>query len=155
MARMPKVLVIFCLQVGQVTWSSKVGFPVLNRPSLSLCTNEQSDRRRQRVPSLDMIPAERSTKAPQRKSKAGRKAPSSKPSSTVKSTAKSPRERLAADSLQWKAVKNTASFAGIDEGGGMMMLEELDDVGVEWTEENGAKIAKFVVSRCIRCCPKS
>lgn len=28
----------------------------------------------------------------------------------------------------------------------MMMLEELDDVGIEWQEESGAKIAKFVVS---------
>ena len=55
-----------------------------------------------------------------------------------------PRERLAANSLKWKTVKNTASFAGIDEGGGMMMLEELDDVGVEWQEESGAKIARFV-----------
>lgn len=58
------------------------------------------------------------------------------------------RERLSAASLPWKSMKNTASFAGIDEGGGMMMLEELDDVGVEWEEEGGARIARFVVCQC-------
>jgi ATP-dependent RNA helicase DDX24/MAK5 len=64
--------------------------------------------------------------------------------SSASSKVAAPRERLAANSLKWKSVKNTASFAGIDEGGGMMMLEELDDVGVEWQEESGAKIARFV-----------
>ena len=64
--------------------------------------------------------------------------------SAASSKVAAPRERLAANSLKWKTVKNTASFAGIDEGGGMMMLEELDDVGVEWQEESGAKIARFV-----------
>ena len=64
----------------------------------------------------------------------------------VASSVEAPKkEYLSADALQWKKVKNTASFAGIDEGGGMMMLEELDDVGIEWQEENGNKIAKFVV----------
>lgn len=88
------------------------------------------------------------SKGLKRKFPASRKSSSSKTAKSSLSEAepKLPKERLAADSLQWKAVKNTASFAGIDEGGGMMMLEELDDVGVEWTEEGGAKIAKFVVS---------
>lgn len=82
--------------------------------------------------------------------------PKPKPSSKLRSQLKkrtgkrspaaSAKTRLTADSLQWKTIKNTASFAGIDEGGGMMMLEELDDVGVEWEEEGGARIARFVVS---------
>ncbi|WWC66623.1 uncharacterized protein I206_100526 [Kwoniella pini CBS 10737] len=68
------------------------------------------------------------------------KSPSSKPiSSNVK-----PRARLAANELKWKTV-NTPSFSGIDGGGGMMMLEELDDVDIEWEEgEGGRKVARFV-----------
>lgn len=66
-------------------------------------------------------------------------------SSTLKA-ADVKRPRVNADSLKWKAVK-TASFAGMDEGGGMMMLEELDGVDVEWEQDdNGSKIARFVVS---------
>lgn len=55
------------------------------------------------------------------------------------------KRRLGADELSWIEIK-TSQFAGMDEGGGMMMLEELDDVGVEWDEEGGTKIARFVVS---------
>lgn len=55
------------------------------------------------------------------------------------------RFHVASDSLKWKPVK-TAPVAGFDEGGGMMMLEELDDVDVEWEEGmNGQKVAKFIV----------
>ena len=59
---------------------------------------------------------------------------------------KSNRTKLSADALPWKSVK-TASFSGVDGGGGMMMLEELDDVDVEWEEhDDGRKTARFVVS---------
>ena len=48
--------------------------------------------------------------------------------------------------LKWRSIK-TSVFAGMDEGGGMMMLEELDDVDVDWQEdEEGRKVARFVVS---------
>ncbi|OWZ74759.1 ATP-dependent RNA helicase MAK5 [Cryptococcus neoformans Bt85] len=57
---------------------------------------------------------------------------------------KKPKKYVAADSLTWKPVK-TSSFSGIDGGGGMMMLEELEDVGIEWEEaDGGRKVAKFV-----------
>lgn len=57
---------------------------------------------------------------------------------------KKPKKYAAADSLTWKPVK-TSSFSGIDGGGGMMMLEELEDVGIEWEEaDGGRKVAKFV-----------
>lgn len=64
---------------------------------------------------------------------------------SAKSTAeRKPKKYVAADSLTWKPVK-TSSFSGIDGGGGMMMLEELEDVGIEWEEaDGGRKIAKFV-----------
>jgi ATP-dependent RNA helicase DDX24/MAK5 len=55
------------------------------------------------------------------------------------------KKRLKTDSLAWKPV-NTSNIVGIDDGGGMMMLEELEDVGVEWEEgETGTKVAHFVV----------
>ncbi|OCF44081.1 ATP-dependent RNA helicase MAK5 [Kwoniella heveanensis CBS 569] len=61
------------------------------------------------------------------------------------STSKS-RTRLAAESLKWKPV-HTSSFSGVDGGGGMMMLEELEDVGIEWEEDvGGRKVARFVAS---------
>jgi hypothetical protein len=45
-----------------------------------------------------------------------------------------------------KPVK-TAPMGGFDDGGGMMMFEELDGVDVKWEEgANGQKTAKFVVS---------
>jgi ATP-dependent RNA helicase DDX24/MAK5 len=35
----------------------------------------------------------------------------------------------------------------MDAGGGMMMLEELDGVGIEWEQQDdGRKVARFVVS---------
>ncbi|ODN77156.1 ATP-dependent RNA helicase MAK5 [Cryptococcus amylolentus CBS 6039] len=47
-------------------------------------------------------------------------------------------------SLSWKPVK-TSAFSGMDAGGGMMMLEELEDVGIEWEEaQGGQKVAKFI-----------
>lgn len=59
-------------------------------------------------------------------------------------TEKKPKKYVTADTLTWKPVK-TSSFSGIDGGGGMMMLEELEDVGIEWEEtDGGRKIAKFV-----------
>ena len=58
------------------------------------------------------------------------------------------KKRIKTDSLAWKPV-NTSNIVGIDEGGGMMMLEELEDVGVEWEEgETGTKVARFVVCPC-------
>ena len=72
---------------------------------------------------------------------------SSKDAASTSSTTGEGRERkrLKADSLAWKPV-NTSNIVGIDDGGGMMMLEELDDVGVEWEEnETGTKVARFVV----------
>jgi ATP-dependent RNA helicase DDX24/MAK5 len=58
------------------------------------------------------------------------------------------RTRLPANDLKWRKVDTTTeAFAGMDEGGGMMMLEELDDVDVEWEEDgHGGKVAKFIVS---------
>lgn len=36
----------------------------------------------------------------------------------------------------------------------MMMLEELDDVGVEWDQDDrGAKVARFIVSIATFACP--
>jgi leucyl aminopeptidase (aminopeptidase T) len=56
------------------------------------------------------------------------------------------RRRIRADELPWKTV-NTSTLPGMDGGGGMMMLEELDGVGVEWTEDaEGRKTARFTVS---------
>ncbi len=56
------------------------------------------------------------------------------------------KKRVTADDLKWKSVK-TSHLPGMDEGGGMMMLEELDGVGVEWEEgDGGRKKARFVVS---------
>lgn len=70
--------------------------------------------------------------------------------SSQKVKSKSSRARVHADALKWKSVK-TASFGGMDEGGGMMMLEELDGVGIEWEEDqNGSKVARFVVRQLDR-----
>ncbi|KAK4688530.1 ATP-dependent RNA helicase DDX24/MAK5, partial [Tremellales sp. Uapishka_1] len=67
---------------------------------------------------------------------------SKKRKSTVSKATK--RSRLTADSLQWKTVK-TSTLPGMDDGGGMMMLEELDGVGVEWEEgEGGSKLARYI-----------
>ena len=68
------------------------------------------------------------------------------PSEKQSKKPKSSRFHFPSDNLKWKAVK-AGPVGGFDEGGGMMMLEELDDVGVEWEEGmNGQKTAKFVVS---------
>jgi len=91
-----------------------------------------------------MVPSKSPAQLVKRNKQKKRSKASSSTSVEPKPTA--PRERISANDLKWRTVKNTASFAGIDEGGGMMMLEELDDVGIEWQEESGAKIAKFVVS---------
>lgn len=54
--------------------------------------------------------------------------------------------RLSTSELKWRTVP-TSSISALDDGGGMMMLEELDDVGVEWDDDGrGAKVARFVVS---------
>ena len=56
------------------------------------------------------------------------------------------RGRLSGEDLPWQPVK-ASSFPGMDEGGGMMMLEELDNVDVAWDEDElGRKVARFVVS---------
>lgn len=55
-------------------------------------------------------------------------------------------KRLRADQLDWRSVA-TSSLPGMDAGGGMMMLEELDGVGVEWEDgPDGGRTARFVVS---------
>jgi ATP-dependent RNA helicase DDX24/MAK5 len=73
-------------------------------------------------------------------------APEASSAAQVASVPKARKERLAADALKWRTL-NPASFSGFDDGGGMMMLEELDDVAVEWeTAEGGMKVARFVVS---------
>lgn len=67
----------------------------------------------------------------------------------MKPSKKSKSERLTTESLQWRSVKASA-FPGMDEGGGMMMLEELDDVDIEWEEDKeGRKVARFIVGYAI------
>jgi hypothetical protein len=54
---------------------------------------------------------------------------------------KSSRFIIPSDSLKW-----TGPVAGFDDGGGMMMFEELEGVDVQWEEGlNGQKTAKFLV----------
>ena len=66
---------------------------------------------------------------------------------------KSSRFNIPSDALNWKPVK-TAPMGGFDDGGGMMMFEELDGVDVKWEEgANGQKTAKFVV--CLSRCAKT
>ena len=66
------------------------------------------------------------------------------------STTDKPAKPLA-DQLAWRPV-NTSSFAGMDDGGGMMMFEELDGVDVAWDEDlAGRKVARFVVSDRSAC----
>lgn len=60
-------------------------------------------------------------------------------------TVAGPTRRLAASQLKWKPV-NTSTVSAMDGGGGMLMLEELEGVGVEWVEEGGGRRATFVVS---------
>lgn len=91
-----------------------------------------------------MVPSKPSAQISKRPKQKKRSKASSSAVAELKPTA--PKERIPTSDLKWRTVKNTASFAGIDEGGGMMMLEELDDVGIEWQEQSGAKIAKFVAS---------
>lgn len=52
------------------------------------------------------------------------------------------KKHLALDELAWKVVERP-SAAGIDEEGGMLMLEEVDDVEVYYEETENGKIAKF------------
>lgn len=60
--------------------------------------------------------------------------------------APAPRRRIKRDDLPWKKV-NTSILPGMDAGGGMMMLEELDGVAIEWEEDGrGGRTARFVVS---------
>lgn len=57
-----------------------------------------------------------------------------------------PKKRVRSDQLKWKEVR-TSNLPGMDAGGGMMMLEELDGVGIEWEQQDdGRKVARFVVS---------
>jgi ATP-dependent RNA helicase DDX24/MAK5 len=66
-------------------------------------------------------------------------------STKVAKPTKRSRFDIPSDTLKWKAVK-TAPVAGFDEGGGMMMLEELEGVDIEWEEGlNGQKVARFQV----------
>lgn len=72
------------------------------------------------------------------------------PSTSTSDEPKTKKERLTAESLKWRTI-NPGSFSGFDDGGGMMMLEELDDVAVEWeTSAGGMKVARFVVSTRFR-----
>ncbi|WWD16361.1 hypothetical protein CI109_100787 [Kwoniella shandongensis] len=83
-----------------------------------------------------------------RKQASKRKSSHPRPSTSTSASSSSskPHVRLSANSLQWKPVK-TSSFSGIDGGGGMMMLEELDFVGIEWDEdEGGRKTARFIAA---------
>jgi hypothetical protein len=58
-----------------------------------------------------------------------------------------PRVRVAQDSLRWNPVSTNGVMGGLDDTGGMMMLEELDGVDVEWeTGVGGSKTARFMVS---------
>ncbi|BEI79786.1 hypothetical protein CcaverHIS002_0103150 [Cutaneotrichosporon cavernicola] len=55
-----------------------------------------------------------------------------------------PKKRLRADELRWTTV-NTSTLPGMDAGGGMMMLEEIEGVAVEWEDDaKGGRTAKFV-----------
>lgn len=70
-----------------------------------------------------------------------------RPAPAQKGAEKSPKtkKRLRADELNWMSV-NTSSLPGMDAGGGMMMLEELDGVGVEWEDgPDGGRTARFIV----------
>jgi ATP-dependent RNA helicase DDX24/MAK5 len=73
-------------------------------------------------------------------------------STKVAKPTKRSRFDIPSDTLKWKAVK-TAPVAGFDEGGGMMMLEELEGVDIEWEEGlNGQKVARFQVCHtAIKC----
>lgn len=81
------------------------------------------------------------------KAKAGSKGSKRPTEDGETATAEPPRKkRIRSDQLKWKEVK-TSSLPGMDAGGGMMMLEELDGVGIEWEQqEDGRKVARFVVS---------
>ncbi len=46
------------------------------------------------------------------------------------------------EDLEWKEVTRP-SAAGIDEAGGMLMLEEVEDVEVIWEETSHGRVAKF------------
>jgi len=68
---------------------------------------------------------------------------------------KSSRFNIPSDALNWKPVK-TAAVGGFDDGGGMMMFEELDGVDVKWEEGlNGQKTAKFIVCLVIYFCQEA
>ncbi len=54
------------------------------------------------------------------------------------------RARIEASKLQWRALPTEGAM--LDEGGGMMMLEEADGVDVHWEEDAaGRKTAVLVV----------
>lgn len=79
------------------------------------------------------------------KAKAGSKG-SKRPTEDGEAAEPPKKKRIRSDQLKWKEVK-TSSLPGMDAGGGMMMLEELDGVGIEWEQqEDGRKVARFVVS---------
>ncbi|KAL1411908.1 ATP-dependent RNA helicase [Vanrija albida] len=69
------------------------------------------------------------------------------PAEEAEAEAPAPRRRIKRDDLPWKKV-NTSILPGMDDGGGMMMLEELDGVGIEWEEDGrGGRTARFVESK--------
>ena len=114
----------------------------MSNPSGSRLLQYQVFRR----PGCTMAPSASSSTRPRpdQKSKKRRGLASSPIVDSIKPKTK--RTRLTVDTLRWQPVKATG-FSGMDEGGGMMMLEELDDVLVEWDEdESGRKVARFVVS---------
>lgn len=51
-------------------------------------------------------------------------------------------ERLTVDGLPWKVVSRP-SAAGIDEAGGMLMLEEVEGVEVSYEETPNGRVVKF------------
>lgn len=89
------------------------------------------------------IPHKQSKKAQRRAAAAG---VASKPAKSQSKNEAKPRVRVTQDALRWKPVTTKGVLGGLDDTGGMMMLEELDGVDVEWEEGiGGSKTAKFMV----------
>jgi len=111
--------------------SSLLFFRTHTQASYSMAIERASSSKRRRSEAK----ADQHVEAEELRSKAERRSKKSKSS----------RFNIPSDALNWKPVK-TAPMGGFDDGGGMMMFEELDGVDVKWEEgANGQKTAKFVV----------
>lgn len=65
----------------------------------------------------------------------------------IRDSKKRKNNRLTAEALKWRAIETSGAM--LDEGGGMMLLEEVDGVAVEWEEdEEGRRRAVLVVRVC-------